>query len=77
MCEVINNIFEEIIERLKYEQSQHEVFARLDDEYSALHESKISAFGDAIEIVNEVKVEFMEEIRKTDRESLVADSTCQ
>lgn len=53
------------------------MFARLNDEYSVLHESKISAFGDAIDIVNQIKEEFMEEIKKTDRGSLDADSTCQ
>lgn len=74
---IIKSIFKEIIERLEYEQSQHEVFARLNDEYSVLHESKISAFGDAIDIVNQIKEEFMEEIKKTDRGSLDADSTCQ
>ena len=73
----IISIFEKIVERLEYEQSKHKVFARLNDEYSALHKSKISAFGDAIDIVNQVKVEFMEEIKKTDRGSLDADSTCQ
>lgn len=71
------NIINKITNRFNYEQLQHERFANFDDEYSALHGSKISAFGDAINIVNQVVAESMEEIKKTGEESLVADSTCQ
>lgn len=70
-------IFNKITDRFEREQLQHERFANLDDEYSSLHRSKISAFGDASNIVNLIYAESMEEIKKTDRGSLDADSTCQ
>lgn len=53
----MNTIFEEIIKNLRHEQAEHELFASLNDEYSPLHESKISALGDAIDIVKRSLVE--------------------
>jgi hypothetical protein len=47
----MKDIFEEIIEWLKYEQYQHEIFARLNDKYTPIHESRIGGLGDAIDII--------------------------
>ena len=50
----MDTIFNEIIKSLKREQAEHELFASLNDEYTPLHESKISAFEDSIKIVRRI-----------------------
>ena len=56
----MKNVFDEIIEYLQHRQREEDLFANVNrdnDFYRAMHESKISAFGDAIDIINLVTSE--------------------
>lgn len=47
----MKSIFDDILDKIGYLQNQHGIFAQLNDEYTPLHESKMSVLGDASDIV--------------------------
>lgn len=48
------SIFDVILGNIKYLQNQEEAFANFNDKYTPLHESKVSALGDASDIVTDI-----------------------
>lgn len=53
----VRNIFDEIVETLKYRQREEEIFVNVnrdDDFYRAMHETRIGALGDSIDIINQI-----------------------
>lgn len=47
----MKNIFEHILDKIGYLQNQQGIFAQLNDGCTILHESKMSALGDASDII--------------------------
>ena len=53
----VRNIFDEIVETLKYRQREEEIFVNVnrdDDFYRTIHDTRIGAFGDSIDIINQI-----------------------